>query len=140
MAMLLLISGVMGISHAEESSKIASLKSWFQHLKEGLSESAVADRYQKGAKVTAVAAVRGSPQEAVNPDKPAWKTGKKSKKDALCRAEMRELSQVADFALEGKTAEAEQTFAAFKAAHPKPLLAKEVQEIEAKLAELKAAR
>lgn len=125
---------------AEEAGlkKWSALKTWFKHLKEGLADSAVSGQYQKG-KVTAVAAVRGSPQDAVDPKKPSWKGSSQSKKAQELRKEKSELGKAVDLILEERFSEAEESLAAFEKAHPKSSLLAEAKEARAKLSELKDA-
>ncbi len=67
------LAGVAGASSAGEkpAERSAWLKSWFQNLKAGLAQSSVEGRRQR-VRVTAVAAVRGNPQDQADPGKPGW--------------------------------------------------------------------
>jgi hypothetical protein len=123
---------------AEEAPKsaVSSLRMWFQHLKEGLSESAVSGHYQK-ANVTAVAAVRGAAQDSVEPEKPQWKGGK-SKKAQQQKAERPGFVKAGELITEGKTQEGSAGLDAFEKAHPKSPLLKDVREARAKLKEMDA--
>lgn len=130
--------------HAAEGAKSEAprpkpsmLRTWFKHLKEGLSESSVAGSFQK-SRVTAVAAVRGAPQGAVEPDKPQWKGGAKAKKAEQLKKEKAELASAVDLILEGKVKEGEAGLEAFEKAHPKSPLLADVAEAREKLKELEA--
>lgn len=125
---------------AEEAARSRSsiLRTWFQHFKEGLAESSVSSRYQK-RRVTAVAAVRGAKQESVDPGKPHWKGGAKSKKAKQLRMEKAALAKAVDLILEGRIEEGKAGLDAFEKAHPKSSLLPEVREAREKLAELEAA-
>lgn len=113
-------------------SKLTTLKTWFQHFKEGLSESAVSGQRQK-RNVSAVAAVRGSQQESADPGKPQWKTGRKMKKSQQAKQEQSELAAAVDLIMAGQVKEGMAKLESFEKDHPKsPLLA------EAKLAREKA--
>src|SRR4051812_29123647 len=65
-----------------QPSALSSWKTWFQHVKEGLADSAVRGHYQSGRRVTAVAAVRGQEQDSVDPNKPQWETQTKEQRQA----------------------------------------------------------
>ena len=123
---------------APAAPKRTFLRTWFEHLKEGLSESAVQSHYQKN-RVTAVAAVRGAQQDVVNPDKPAWKGGQKAKKSAQAKKERAQFGKAVDFILEGKTKEGLEALDAFEKAHPKSALLPDVEQARAKALELQAA-
>lgn len=137
--LIVLIPGLAaGLNAAEPKSRASILKTWFQHLKEGLAESSVSGRYQK-ARVTAVAAVRGARQGAVEPDKPYWKGASKSKKAEQLKKERAELSSAVELILDGKLQEATAGLDAFEKAHPKSSLLSEVKEARDKAKELEAA-
>lgn len=118
-------------------SRLSVLKTWFKHLKQGLTESSVSGEFQR-QRVTAVAAVRGSAQAHADPDKVAWKTGS-SKKLATLRAEKVELASAVGLLEEGKVSEGVAALDAFEKAHPKSPLLKEVAETREKAKELEAA-
>ncbi|MBI5210705.1 MAG: hypothetical protein HY927_12105 [Elusimicrobia bacterium] len=108
---------------------------WFEHLKQGLSESAVQGQYQK-ARVTAVAAVRGTKQGAEDPDKPSWKGGAKTKKAVELKKERQEFGKAVDLILDGKAKEGVAALEAFEKAHPKSTLLPEVAEAKSKAKEM----
>lgn len=114
------------------------LRTWFEHLKQGLSESAVQGDYQR-VRVTAVAAVRGNQQQAADQNKPSWKAGAKGKKSAALKAERREFSRAVDLILEGKVQEGVAALDAFEKAHPKSTLVSDVREAREKAREMQAA-
>jgi len=122
---------------SEPGSKPSALRTWFKHLREGLSESAVAGQYQK-SKITAVAAVRGAPQQASDPEKPAWKGTARSRKAERLRKEKAEFAKAVDLVLEGKFEEGDQGLAAFEKAHPRSPLLPEVQEARQKAKDLQS--
>ncbi|MBI5883689.1 MAG: hypothetical protein HZB91_11370 [Elusimicrobia bacterium] len=114
------------------------LKTWFQHLKQGLSESAVQGDYQK-VRVTAVAAVRGTPQDAADQNKPSWKAGAKARKSAQAKAERQEFGKAVDLILEGKSQEGIAALDAFEKDHPKSVLLADVREAREKARQMEAA-
>lgn len=138
----LLISGIW--ASAEEATSAAakprksSFMVWFEHLKKGLSDSSVQDRYQK-RRVAAVAAVRGSSQEAVDADKPQWKGKRKGKKDLQLKAERAEFAAAVDLILSGKQEEGQAALEAFEKSHPESPLLADVREAKQKAVEMKAA-
>lgn len=111
---------------------------WFEHLKKGLADSSVQDRYQK-RRVIAVAAVRGSPQDSVDPDKPQWKGKRKSKKDLQLKVERGEFAQAVDLILSGRQAEGLAALEAFEKAHPESPILPDVREARQKAVEMKTA-
>lgn len=117
-------------------SKLSILKTWFKHLKQGLTESSVSGEFQR-QRVTAVAAVRGSAQEHADPDRVAWKTGG-SKKLAALREEKAELASAVGLLEEGKVSEGLTALDAFEKAHPQSGLLREVSETREKAKELEA--
>ncbi len=129
---------------AEEPKAVSALRSWFKHLKEGLSESSVSEHYQRRTSLAAVAAVRGSEQDAVDPKAPVFLSSERMRRSKQLRAERAELSSAVDLILAGKLQEGEAGLDAFAKAHPKsPLLAdarqarEKAQELEAPAAEKK---
>ncbi|MFA6317120.1 MAG: hypothetical protein WC943_06850 [Elusimicrobiota bacterium] len=107
------------------------LRTWFEHLKQGLSESAVQGNYQK-ARVTAVAAVRGSEQELSDKNVPSWKAGARTRKALRNKAERQEFAKAVDLILEGKSEEGVAALEAFEDAHPKSPLLVDVREAREK--------
>lgn len=118
-------------------SKLLMLKTWFKHLKQGLTESSVSGEFQR-QRVTAVAAVRGNAQAHADPDRVAWKTGS-SKKVAEQRAEKAELSAAVGLLEEGKVGDGIAALESFEKAHPQSLFLKEASEAKEKAKELEAA-
>ena len=134
----LLIAGALGAVQAEEpKSRFASLKTFFQKLKEGLSESSVSGDFQK-RRATAVAAVRGNPQDSADPNKPAFKGGAKGKQAAQLKKERAELSSAVDLVIEGKVQDGIAALESFEKKHPKSALLPDAKEAKAKAQELAA--
>lgn len=126
-------------------SKLDYLKVYFQHLKQGLTESAVQGEYQRG-RGAAVAAVRGNAQDdgRADPDKPAMKQPSKTHRQKAESAERREFEKAVDLVGEGLTLKDEAKvdegvtgLEAFEKAHPKSARLSEVREALAKARELK---
>ncbi len=101
-------------------------KVWLVHLEQALTQTAIAGDYQK-QDVAQVAAVRGSAQDVVNPDKPVWKGGFADKENIKIRKERAELAQDVALLLGGKTKEGKTALLAFEAEHPRSLLAQDAQ-------------
>lgn len=122
---------------AEEPPKtrLSLLRTWFKHLKDGLSESSISS-YQQKRTVTAVAAVRGEGQESVDPDRPAWKGGSRARRAAALRQERTEFASAVDLILEGKLPEGTAALDAFEKAHPMSGLLPQVAEARQKATEL----
>lgn len=133
----LLLAMAVGAGAEEKPS---SLMGWLKNLREGLRESAVAGRRQKG-KVTAVAAVRGAPQgdENANPDAPSLSNPAKSRKQRQSLKEREALSKAIAPAEEGKFDEALSALEAFEKQYPKSDYLSAAQEAKLKIAEAKAA-
>lgn len=112
---------------AEAPKTRAWYRTWFEHLKKGLTESSVRSHYQK-SRVTAVAAVRGAKQEAMDADAPAWIGGPESRKAAQTRKERAEFEKSVDFILKGEFKEGLAGLEAFEKAHPKSGLLPEVRQ------------
>lgn len=123
---------------AEE--KPSGLMGWLQNLREGLRESAVAGRRQKG-KVTAVAAVRGSGQgdDSANPDAPSMSNPAKSRKQRQTRKEREALAKALAPAEEGKFDESLTALDAFEKQYPKSEYLSVAKEAREKIAEAKSA-
>lgn len=98
----------------------AGLMGWFKNLREGLRESAVSARQQKG-RVTAVAAVRGSAQgdELASLDQPTMSEPGKQRKAKQLKKEKEALDKAAALAEEGKLDDSMKAFADFEARYPK---------------------
>lgn len=119
---------------APQSSALDSALTWFKHLREGLVSSALRGQFQHRS-VSAVAAVRGHEQDAVDPDKPEWKLSTKSEK-LEARKERAELSSVVELILTGKYVEGQAGLDAFEKAHPKSALLPEVAQARDNLSKL----
>jgi hypothetical protein len=122
------------------SSLPESTITWFRHLRQGLSESAVRHRYQRRSAV-AVAAVRGAPQDSssADPDKPDWKLASKSEK-AAAKQERAELAAAVDQITTGKLDDGRASLAAFEKAHPKSRLLPEVAQVREHMKDLEPAQ
>jgi TolA-binding protein len=123
---------------AEAPSAGDSLKTWFQNLKQGLSDSAVGGHFQKGRGIAAVAAVRGDRQTLLDPNKPHWKLKSAAERKAD-KAERQEFSSAVDAIVAGKIAEGSAALDAFIKAHPKSPYLKEAQKAREKASELEKA-
>ncbi len=128
--------------HAQEPTKAAklaaSMRTWFEHLKEGLTESSVSGQRQRG-RLTAVAAVRGKGQSSVDPDKPAWKSGAGSRKAREMRKQKAEFAAAVDLILNGQLSEGDEKLEAFEKAYPASPLLAEARQARAKVREASAA-
>ena len=93
---------------------------FFQHLKESLTQSAVQGQ-RKRNRVGSVAAVRGAPQDSplADPNEPVLKGDARSKKDKIAMAEDAEIEKAVDLVLTGKTDDGVKALEAFKSKHPK---------------------
>jgi hypothetical protein len=136
-AALLIFCVVCAPAHSEDTIKtrLAALKTWFQHFKEGLDESVVSDHYQK-AEFTAVAAVRGAPQDSADPDKVYWKDDAAARKTAEAKKEKAELSAALAKVIAGDVKEGEAGIESFEKAHPKSRLIADAKQALAKAKEL----
>ncbi len=109
-----------------------SFKTWFEHLKEGLTESSVSAERQTGS-MTAVAAVRGDKQSFAELDKPAWKSSGRIKKARELKKQKAELSSAVDLVLQGKMDDGDAKLAAFETAHPDSPYLAEAHQARAKI-------
>jgi hypothetical protein len=113
-----------GSARAEEAKPAPTAKesvmTFFQHLKESLSQSAVASQ-RKRNRVGSVAAVRGADQSSplADPNEPVLKGDARSKKDKAQAAEDAEFAKAVDLVISGKTQDGVRALEAFKAQHPK---------------------
>ncbi|MBI4371217.1 MAG: hypothetical protein HY552_02850 [Elusimicrobia bacterium] len=116
-----------------------SVMTFFRHLKSSLSQSAVSGERKK-ARGAAVAAVRGRSQasDLADPDQPALKGDRRSRRDRLAAAEDAELEKAVDLILAGKLEDGIKALEAFKAAHPKSRSLKSAEEALQKAKELAA--
>jgi hypothetical protein len=131
-ALLILVFVAAGAFAQDAKPQKSKFMMWFEHLKQGLSESSVQGRYQRGRRVTAVAAVRGSKQDGPDPDKPAWKSGKQAKKAATMKKERAEFAAAVDLIMGGKAPEGVAALEAFEKAHPESPLLPDVKEAKEK--------
>ena len=120
-----------------ESSALDSLKTWFQHWKEGLAGSAVEGQYQQKS-LTNVAAVRGKNQKADDPNQPYIKGTLDQAQEKKLRKERAELGQAVDLILSGKFDEGGKKLDAFEEKHQNSPLLRDVHQAREKLKELKA--
>ncbi|MDE2141304.1 MAG: hypothetical protein KGJ84_02685 [Elusimicrobia bacterium] len=99
-----------------------SIMTFFRHLRESLSQSAVqAERKKSGRRSGSVAAVRGASQASSlgDPNETTLKGDVRSRKDKLVMAEDAEFAKGVDLILAGKTGEGVKALEDFKTAHPK---------------------
>jgi hypothetical protein len=99
-----------------------SVMTFFHHLKEALSQSAVSGERKKGHQAVSVAAVRGADQSSsrlADLDEPVMIGDAGSTRDKAAMAEDAEFAKAVDLVLAGKSAEGVKALEAFKAAHPK---------------------
>ncbi|MBI3553812.1 MAG: hypothetical protein HY077_15060 [Elusimicrobia bacterium] len=137
MAALLILGILCAPCRAEDTmkSRLAALKTWFQHFKEGLDESVVSDEYQK-RDIVAVAAVRGAAQDSAEPNKVYWKDPAKAKKAAQLKKEKVELSAALEKILSGNIKEGKTALDSFERAHPKSTLLADARKARDKAKEL----
>lgn len=97
-----------------------SIMTFFKHLKDSLSQSAVQAERKRG-RVGAVAAVRGADQSSslADPNEPALKGDLRAKKAKLAAAEDAEFAKAVDLVLAGKPDEGVKALEEFKSKHPK---------------------
>jgi hypothetical protein len=142
-AVLACAAGGLG-AQEKPKSKWDYLKVYFQHLKQGLTESAVQGEYQRG-RGAAVAAVRGSAQDdgRADPDKPVLMQPSKTRRRKAEAAERREFEKAVDSVEDGlqlkdaaKVDEGAAGLEAFEKAHPKSARLGEVREALAKAREI----
>lgn len=124
---------------ADSPSSLDSLKTWFEHWKEGLSGSAVEGQYQQKS-LTAVAAVRGDEQKLDDPNKPYIKGKLEDIHARQLKKERVELGKAVDLILTGKLDDGGKKLDEFEASHPKSTLLPDVHKAREKLKELKTAQ
>jgi hypothetical protein len=97
-----------------------SIMTFFKHLKESLSQSAVSGQRKK-AKTGAVAAVRGEDQKTSlsDPNETTLKGDPRVKKEKAVAAEDAEFAAAVELVLQNKPNEGVQALEAFKLKHPK---------------------
>ena len=119
----LLLAGSARAQDAKPAAAASdSIMTFFKHLKESLSQSAVQGERKKSARRSgSVAAVRGASQSSSlgDPNETVLKGDVRSKKDKLAMAEDAEFSKGVDLILAGKTDEGVKALEDFKAKHPK---------------------
>ncbi|MDE2040483.1 MAG: hypothetical protein KGO96_13210 [Elusimicrobia bacterium] len=109
-----------------------SLRTWFTHVKQGLTESSVSDRMQH-RRLTAVAAVRGQKQQGVEAERPAWKSPHRMRRALALRRQKAELKAAVEAILAGKLDEGQRRLDAFDKKNPRGELLAESHEIRAHL-------
>ncbi|HXS99958.1 MAG TPA: hypothetical protein VN915_04745 [Elusimicrobiota bacterium] len=117
----LLLSGSVRAEDAKPAPTAKeSVMTFFRHLKESLSQSAVQGE-RKHNRVGSVAAVRGADQSSplADPNEPVLKGDARSKKDKAQMAEDAEFGKAVDLVISGKTQDGVRALEAFKAQHPK---------------------
>ena len=144
-AALILILGASIARGAEGTAKPKtaveipdSARTWLLHLKEALTQTTLAGDYQKGD-VAEVAAVRGAPQQAVDPDAPVWKGGFSDKARAELKTERAALAQGVELILDGHAAEGREKILAFETQYPRSRLRGAAEEALRKTASASAA-
>lgn len=97
-----------------------SFMTFFRHLKETLSESAVQGE-RKHNRVGSVAAVRGADQSSslADPDETVLMGDSRSRKEKIALAEDAEFAKAVDLVIGGKTEDGIKALEAFEAKHPK---------------------
>ncbi|MFI5345386.1 MAG: hypothetical protein ACHQ51_03325 [Elusimicrobiota bacterium] len=114
-----------GSARAEDAKPAPkdSIMTFFRHLRESLSQSAVQGERKKASRHSpnSVAAVRGEDQSSTlaDPNEPTLLGDARSKKDKAAMAEDAEIAKGVDLILAGKTEAGVKALEAFKAAHPK---------------------
>lgn len=117
-----------------------SVMTFFRHLKESLSSSAVSGQRKKG-RIGAVAAVRGADQKSAlaDPDEPVLKGDMRAKRDKAAAVEDAEFAAAVELVLQGKAGEGVKALEEFKAKHPKSRNLDKVSEAIAQAKSLSAA-
>jgi len=117
----LLLSGAARAEDAKPAPTAKeSIMTFFRHLQESLSQSAVQGE-RKHNRVGSVAAVRGRDQYSTqgDPNETSLKGDARSKMEKLAQAEDAEFAKAVDLVLAGKTQDGVRALEAFKAQHPK---------------------
>lgn len=109
------------------AGKWGTVKTWFEHWKEGLKGSAV-EKHYKRRRLSAVAAVRGAEQKLDDPGKPYIKGTASSKETKKLRKERAELAEAVELVLAGKVEEGSKRLDAFEAGHPNSPLLEDVRQ------------
>jgi len=120
LAALLLAGSVRAEDAKPAPTAKESVMTFFRHLKESLSQSAVQGE-RKHNRVGSVAAVRGADQSSplADPNETTLKGDARSKRDKAQLAEDAEFSKAVELVLAGKTQDGVRALEAFKAQHPK---------------------
>lgn len=120
LAALLLVGAVRADDAKPAATVRESVMTFLQHLKQALTESAVASD-RKNENTAAVAAVRGQNQtsDAADPNVPTLKGDAAAQRLARRRAQDAEFEKALDLVLAGKTADGIKALEAFKAKNPK---------------------
>jgi hypothetical protein len=120
LAALLLAGSVRAADSKPAPTAKESVMTFFRHLKDSLSQSAVQGE-RKHNRVGSVAAVRGADQSSplADPNEPVLKGDARSKKDKVAMAEDAEFGKAVDLVIAGKTDEGIQALQEFKTKHPK---------------------
>jgi len=137
----LMLAGPVRAEEAKAPTPQESIMTFFRHLRETLSQSAVQSERKKGRRSASVAAVRGASQSSSlsDPNEPVIKGDVRSKKDKLAMAEDAEIAKGVDLILAGKTDEGVKALEEFKAKHPKSRSLEKVQQAIEQAQALKAA-
>lgn len=125
----LLFSGAARADDKPAPTARESVMTFFRHLKESLSQSAVQGQRKK-SRVGSVAAVRGADQASplADPNEPVLKGDARSKKDKIAMAEDAEFAKAVDLVIAGKTDEGVKALEDFKGKHPKSRSLDKVQQ------------
>ena len=106
-----------------------SVMTFFRHLKDSLSQSAVSGE-RKRNRIGSVAAVRGTDLSSpvADPNEPVLKGDARSRRDKAAQAEDAEFAKAVDLVLGGKPDEGVKALEAFKTKHPKSRSLDKVQQ------------
>lgn len=134
-------AGAGNVGAEEPRAKPSSLMTWFENLKNGLRESSVSGRMQRGRRASAVAAVRGSAQgdDKASLDEGTMKQPSRGKKAKQEKKERAAFEAAIDLVMAGKTAEGLSALDSFEKDYPKSSLLPQVAEARAKAKELQGA-
>ena len=116
----LMLSGPVRADNKPAPTTRDSVLTFFRHLKESLSQSAVQGERKKN-RSGSVAAVRGADQSSplADPNEPVLKGDARSKKDKAAMAEDAEFAKAVDLILAGKNGDGIKSLEEFKTRHPK---------------------
>lgn len=129
LAALLLTAPARAEDAKPEASPKQSVLTFFKHLRESLTSSAVQGERKKG-RVGAVAAVRGADQKSAlaDPNEPTLKGDLRAKREKAAAAEDAEFAAAVDLILKGQPDEGVKALETFKVKHPKSRNLDNVQE------------